>query len=292
MKASKKAKGSLRLRCKEPLAKGIRRLARSQIDAACRILEGSEEPHKAVHEARKSLKKLRALLALVAPEFGHEAFCKEKQTFQKAARLLAPLRDADVQVHSLDTLIQQGGLEPGDFAKVRGALQSTADQLARKARRPAHHAAEILQGARGRIRCWPLGRLEWKHLVKEIRRTYRKGRTSLETHRQEQTPETFHAWRKRVKELWYDLRIVESMLPDTGAERIALCDEIGEIAGNAHDLVVLRETLLAQKAGPKAALIIGEIEVRLPELQQAALARGNRLYAETPGAFTRRFLER
>ncbi|MEI6562231.1 MAG: CHAD domain-containing protein [Verrucomicrobiota bacterium] len=290
MKAAKKAKTPLRLHSDEPLPKGIRRLARSQIDAACRFLEGGGEPHTAVHEARKALKKLRALLQLIAPEFGRKAFRAEKQRFQDAARLLAPLRDADAQVRALDGLLQSGGLATADFAEMRKPLAAATDRLARAAGRPKRRAAELLRLARGRIRRWPLDDLEWSRLAKEIRRTYRKGRKALEIHQREQTLETFHAWRKRAKELWYHLRIAQALLPEAVAERIALCGEIGEIAGNARDLALLHTTLLAQKDGVERALLIGEIEVRLPELQQAALERGTRLYAENPGAFAKRLL--
>jgi len=288
MKAPKKTKASLRLRSKEPLAKGVRRIARGQIDATCLVLQGSEEPHKAIHEARKALKKIRAILRLVAPEFGRKQFRAERLPFQDAARLLAPLRDADVRVASLDALIQRGKLEPGDFSKVRGELEAAAARLARGAARPKRRSVEILRLARGRVRRWPLGDLEWKNLVKEIRRVYRKGKTCLELYQREQTPETFHAWRKRVKELWYHLRIVRALLPEAVAKQIALFGEIGEIAGNARDLVMLRETLSVRKTDVETALLIGEIDVRLPELQQAATERGVQLYAEKPGVFAKR----
>ena len=288
MKAAKKAKASLRLQREKPLAKEIRRVARAQIDAACRILASDEEPRHAVHEARKALKKIRAILRLVAPEFGRKPYRVEKRLFQDAARLLAPLRDAEARVKSLDALLQLGKLEPGDFSKVRETLEAVAERLAREANLPKSRAVEILGLARRRVRRWPLGELEWKDLVKEIRRAYRKGRTCLELYQQEQTAETFHAWRKRVKELWYHLRIVEDLLPEAVAKQIDLFGEIGEIAGNARDLAMLRETLSARKADVETALLIGEIDVRLPELQQAATERGVRLYADKPGVFAKR----
>ena len=175
---------------------------------------------------------------------------------------------------------------------MRAGLEAEADRLARGVRRPMRRAAEMLRLARGRVRRWPLGDLEWKHLAREIRRTYRQGRKALETYQREKTPEAFHAWRKRVKELWYHLRIAENWLPKTVGEQIARCDEIGEIAGNAHDLFLLRETMFARKAGAEAARLSAAIEVRMEELQQAALECGIRLHAEKPGAFAQRLLSR
>ena len=286
----KQGKATLQLRSRESLKSGIRRIARSQINAAIHILKGKETPEIAVHEARKSLKKIRATLQLVASEFGRKQFCTEKKCFHDASQLLAPLRDADVKFKTLDLLLKQGGFESEGFAHMRGELQATAERLARNASRPKSGAVKILRLAYTRVQQWPLDGLNWKHLEREIRQTYRKGRKALKVYHQKQTLETFHAWRKRVKELWYHLRIVEKLLPKAVAEWITLTGEIGEITGNARDLARLREMLLADKSGEKTSPLIDEIEARLPELQRAALKRGAHLYAEKPSDFAKRLL--
>ncbi|HWF33514.1 MAG TPA: hypothetical protein VG188_13265, partial [Solirubrobacteraceae bacterium] len=55
------------------LGAGLRRIALGQLDIAIEMLEGSERgrsPEQRVHEARKALKRLRALLRLVQDELG------------------------------------------------------------------------------------------------------------------------------------------------------------------------------------------------------------------------------
>jgi len=286
--ASKTAKSPLRLHRHKPLVREIRRIARGQIDTACRALESNEDPRRVVHEARKSLKKLRAILKLVAPEFGRRKYQAEKAVFQDAARLLAPLRDAEVRVETLDSLIKGAGLAPEDFAGVRGELDAATDRFAKASARPKHRAVEILRLARAHILRWPLNQLQWKDLAQEIKRSYRKGRKALRAYQREPSPVAFHAWRKRVKELWYHLRITENYLPDSFAKAIIQCDAIGELAGNAHDLTVLHETLTARKAGADTALLLGEIDVRMPDLYRAAIDNGVRLYAEKPRDFAKR----
>jgi len=292
MKSRTTAKATLRMHREEPLAREIRNVARGQIDAVCRVLEGSEDSCRAVHEARKSLKKLRAILRLVASEFSREQYQLEKRAYQEAARLLAPLRDAEVRVLTLDTLIQGAELDPADFAQLRGELQADTERLAHRLTRPKHRAVEILRTARRRIPRWPVRHLEWKPLEREIRRTYQKGRKALRRYQQEPTPECFHAWRKRVKELWYHLRITEKFLPEAVTKAIAPCEKIGELAGEAQDLAVLRETLSARNAGAENALLIGEIEVRLPEIYRSAVERGTSLYTEKPRDFMKRGCQR
>lgn len=288
MTATKIAKTALRLRPTESLPTGIRRIARRQIDTACRELQNEENPRRAVHESRKALKKLRAILQLAAPELGRKRQKQEKQAIRHAARLLAPLRDAEVQTLTLASLIETAKLPAKEFSEVSGILDAEVSRLHRQATRPARRAQEILRVARGRIRRWPLRGLEWESLEHEMRQTYRKGRKALEIFQQKPASEAFHAWRKRVKELWYHLRITQSYLPEEAADWIANVEAIGELAGNANDLAVLRETLSALQPNAQTARLIAEIDQRLPELHSAAAKRGTSFYAEKPRDFAKR----
>ena len=285
---TKPTKANLELRRREPLARGIRRIAREQIDTACRVLKEEEDPCRAVHESRKSFKKIRAILQLVAPEFGRRRLQQEKGFFREAARSLAPLRDAEVRLITLNQLIQTSKLAPGEFAAVGKELKATVLRQARSAAGPRRRVVAILHKARSRINRWPLGELERKHLEKEIRRAYKKGRKALRVYEKQPGDETFHAWRKRVKEIWYHLRIVQNLLPRDIKKELAALDATGELAGNAHDLAVLRDTLAAHKAGVQNALLIGEIDARLPGIHKAAIECGAPLFTKKPREFPAR----
>src|SRR5690349_18209809 len=104
MSAQRIRKPSFELRCKEPLATGIRRIARRQIDIEARGLKLDGDRHRAVHEARKSIKKIRACLRLVKREFGRARFRQENRRLRNAGQKLGPLRDSEVQIKALDKL--------------------------------------------------------------------------------------------------------------------------------------------------------------------------------------------
>lgn len=283
-------KGRGGIRPGESLAAGMRRLARRHLDAACRQLDHNPDTRQAVHETRKSLKKLRALLRLLAPELGREVYRREMRAFRDAARLLGPLRDAEVRLHTLDALIEKSHLVAADFAEIRDGLEAAALELSRQADEPKRRVGKRLELARKRVRTWPLGALREKNLAEEIRRTYRKGRKALRTSRREATnAPAFHAWRKRVKELWYHLRIAHVYLHPSAGARIAEIEAIGERAGEVNDLAVLRETLAAHPATPQTGRLIAAIDARLPVLQQEALEHGERFYAPKPRDFVRRY---
>src|SRR5262249_59732979 len=79
---------SFQLRPGEPLRKTTRRIVRKQIDAALEELTGANKGPRdeAVHEARKSLKRVRAVLRLVRPVIGEKAYRRENTCFRDAAR--------------------------------------------------------------------------------------------------------------------------------------------------------------------------------------------------------------
>ena len=49
----------------------VKRVASEQLDIVCaKVLDGSSDPHEAVHEARRALRRLRALLGLIQHDLG------------------------------------------------------------------------------------------------------------------------------------------------------------------------------------------------------------------------------
>src|SRR3954468_11881604 len=93
-----------KLKSREPLPDGLKRVFREQIESA---LELCRHPAKqrgvTVHEVRKHLKKLRAAMRLAIGEVGKNRQVREDRCVRKIGRLVSDLRDAQVR---LLTLIQ------------------------------------------------------------------------------------------------------------------------------------------------------------------------------------------
>ena len=82
---------------------GVRRIARDQLDMSIERLEGhtDEDLGTAVHETRKSLKRMRATVRLARDELGDEAYRRENIAFRDAARRLGGARDSQVLLETL-----------------------------------------------------------------------------------------------------------------------------------------------------------------------------------------------
>ena len=268
-----------RLKQGEPVPEGIARIARGRIDHAIEAL--GEATEEGVHEARKDMKKLRALLRLVRGDIGEKTFRRESDFFRDAARELSGVRDADVMVATLADLESRYEADEADTGPIRQRLEARRLQTAGGGRHEAARTVVAMLGeARARVGDWPLERDGFEPFEDGLRRTYRRGRRDWRAALKEPSTENLHEWRKRAKDLWYHcLLLQESWKPVMGA----LADEAHELSdrlGDDHDLAVLLEF--------GAEPLEGLIASRRQELQQEAFAYGARLYADKPKAFVRR----
>jgi CHAD domain-containing protein len=285
------ASRSYKLKEGEAVPRGIARIARGRIDHALDELEGKTEssPEEAVHEARKDMKKLRAVVRLVRAEIGDHVYRRENACFRDAGQELSGVRDADVMLSTLAKLEKE--IPSAAAGDLRQALEAHKLRAAGGTRQQASaQVVEILTTARRRVGRWPLDEDGFEAVAGGLERIYRRGRKDFRIARAEPTTENLHEWRKRVKDLWYHLTILRAAWPPV---MDALADEahaLSEHVGDDHDLSVLL-AWAEEHAPASAAAIAGPVERRRGELQAGAFELGARLYADNPGAFMRR-LER
>ena len=273
-----------RLERDEPIPEGIARVAYGRIDNALDELDGQTDSsaEKAVHNARKDMKKLRALLRLVRGETGDQTYRAESATFRDAGRELSGVRDADVMIATLGSL----ALAPEEDGPLRQALEAHKIRTAAGGREQAAiTAVGIIEGARGRVAGWPLERNGFGTFAEGLRRIYRQGRRNMRAARKEPTAENLHEWRKRTKDLWYHLALLEAAWPPVMHTLADEAHQLSDRLGDDHDLAVLLEW--ASEHADSGAIEHGVGERRL-RLQGEAFAYGARLYADPPSVFVGR----
>lgn len=287
-------KGAYRLRPDEPAAAGIKRIADARArKAGKKLAEVEQEGATAIHGARKDLKKLRAVLRLIREPLGEKAYKKQNRRFRDAGRLLSDTRDAEVKVETLEDLEERFGAEflsaavaswRADLERERYAV--AADPGGQLAERVEKAAAKIAVG-RAEIKSWPLEKDSWKLLEPGVLSAYREGRKAFAAVRKEPRSDSVHEWRKRAKDLWYQLRILRDLWPAVLGETADQAHDLADLLGDHHDLAVLGEDLSERDLlEPEAVREL--IEHRQEELLGGALEIGARLYAEQPRAFRKR----
>jgi CHAD domain-containing protein len=274
-----------RLKAGEALPEGVALVAHGRIDHAVAELRGRSDSsvEEAVHEARKDLKKLRALLRMTRGELGEDTFRRENTCFRDAGRELAGVRDNDVMLETLMAL----DLPAGMGWELRKAIQDQRALGDGDGRRTAAAGVvAMLHEARGRVDQWPLERDSFDALHDGLERTYRRGRRDFRAVRSEPTVEALHEWRKRVKDLWYQHTLLRALWPPVMQAVGGEAHELANRLGDDHDLAMLADWVREHaEAEPEFS---EAVERRRSELQDEAMALGERLYADKPSAYLRR----
>jgi CHAD domain-containing protein len=100
--------------------------------------------------------------------------------------------------------------------------------------------------------------------------------------------ENVHEWRKRAKDLWYQLRILRDAWPELLGVTVDQAHQLTDLLGDHHDLAVLADDLQSRHDLSDRDAFEDAIAQRQEELVEAALETGRRLYAEKPKAFRQR----
>jgi CHAD domain-containing protein len=286
---------SFRLDPEETIAAGIAASAREQLDRALAELgDPKRDRHVAIHEARKCCKRLRGLLRLARSGLGDKVYRRENAALRDAARRLSTLRDAEALLETYDRLGERFAdeIDRRRIVPVRRVLAARRTELSEGdlAAAVAAFSAD-LRAVRERVPSWPEVD-DFAPLSSSLKRTYKRARKAMQATYDAPSSERFHDWRKRVKYHRYHLELLAGLWPRQIEARREEVKALGGRLGDEHDLAVLEATLRAADAsfGERSArALLNLAGQRRAELRAAMRPLGQRLFAERPGAFARRF---
>jgi CHAD domain-containing protein len=264
------------------------------IRAARRIAASSEEnPEQAVHEYRKSIRRARSVLALLRPSLGRTATRGMTEELKRAFRDTGLLRDRDVLVATLSGL---AGDDPVLFVEAA----EFAARLSEGPDRPT--PAKTLRGAAPILKLLPAA-LEvtlprdysTPDLERGLTRSFRRTRQSLTRAVETRADADFHEWRKRVKDLRYQVELLASSGSRLLKRREKALGELARELGGVTDLSVLcRElealSLPAPAPEGQGVRLLERGRELVRQRADALLSRGTELFAEAPRDFALRVL--
>jgi len=289
-----------RLLAHEPLSMGTRRLLRELGEQIIACPSAPDADHStALHEARKSCKRARAVLRLVRDHLGDEVYARENQRFRDAARLLAGARDSWVMLSLVDRLVAEddGLLEDASLVAFRAQLveRQRADGSRTAGGTDVWEMVEAMMGEglaelHGRAQ----GSLGVQDLCRGVRRVYAQARHALRRSRVGQVPEHLHEWRKQVKYLWHQVEVLTEMWPQLLTPLAAELHLLADYLGDDHDLVVLRSVAVDARrelGGPPALQrLLEQIDDRRRVLAALAMPLGARMFTDPPAIVARRLV--
>jgi CHAD domain-containing protein len=284
-----------RLKLRERLPDGLKRVFREQIESALKLCRHpAKQRGVTVHEVRKHLKKLRAAMRLAVGAVGKNQYACEDRCVRKIGRLVSDLRDAQVRLQTLIQLRAETAKrsEESPFPRIEELLSLERESFSAAFDGWQKQAIPQLERVEARLLKWPLEDLTWKQICAAVAKIYKRGQRALAKTIDDPEPEKFHAWRKRVKDLWYQLRILQPLNRVVLEEMAHDAEVLGELLGHEHDFDFLWARL-ERESGDEAlrdelACLQKLIRKQGKRLRTNALELGRRFYAEPVKAFAKR----
>lgn len=284
---------------KKPFGDEIRRAGLELIDDTITILRDQPSgSHEAVHEARKRLKRLRALYRLVrkvASDFARE----ENIRFRDIARSLAFARDATALVETAEYL------EAFALSDTQGeALRSITVMLRERRDDALDHEARLDEAIAAAIVGCKTGRekLEALSLPDDLKKTSKlvrtgwakqrvKARQALSSCREQADVEHFHDLRKAGQTYWMHLGLMRRLWPSAMRAKRADTKRLVDILGHEHDLSILAAVADREPDrfgnGERLALLLDAIIERQQALRAEALELADEVFSESAGTESR-----
>ncbi len=303
---------SLQLGESEPLGVGVKRVTMEQLKhAAGGYLSVNGVFGSAVHESRKSIKQVRALLRLVRGELSDRIYDFENESLRDTARVVAEIRATQGVLNAATAIREIYGelLAEGTFEEMILRLGHRRDLSELKALEDPNLVGRVvrsLERAYHRYSSWPTEpearkvygygiRDSYEALAPGLGATFGRGRHTMVAAYRGGAPGDFHSWRKRVKDLRHQMEFLAPLWPEVVVGTAMTLERLGTLLGEDNDLAELVR-LLGDRPdlcpNPRERSLFRALaHQRRSELEVAAEILGRRVYAEKPKAFSHRFGE-
>jgi len=286
---------AFRLKKGAPVATEVRRIVLRQLEVAVSELHtvGDPQSDEAVHDARRRVKKIRAIIRLVRPVLD-KAYRSVDDDLRTVAHMLAPVADGRGIIETLDELARRYGkaLPPRTIEAARkGVIRhgARADRDAAE-RGILEVAAGTLRSERKRIKHWHMSAQGFRAIGPGLEESYRRARRMMIVAWSRPKPSHFHTWRRYVKDHWFHVRLLEGRCGYhlVGYER--RIEALDGVLGEYHNVILLRDVLVTDVDLPReeTARCLRVVARYQRLLRRHAELLGVRIYTERPRRFVRR----
>lgn len=224
------------------LGNNVREIVGEQIEKSLKVLSAKPNHASSIHETRKSMKRIRAIIKLVRPALSKSLYRQENQRFRAIANQLSHARDSDVLIETLLKLesTSDSGAQSSIVALRRYVETITTKNEAVKASAVASAREALGEAAKNYEHFEPV--TDSLSIIKAgLRVCYRQARRARRTAYESNIDEAFHEWRKPVQLHWRHMSLLSNAWPDMFKARIELARTLSQLLGDDHDLSVLME---------------------------------------------------
>ena len=275
-----------------PLGDEVRRIASELLTDASELLEKQPDgPHEAIHDARKDIKRLRALYRLVAAGFPDTA-AAENDRLSDIGRSMSRFRDSAALVETTEYLEGQTEQKSAKAAirRLEKLLIERRDAIAddeHQIRRTVMEAVQSLGAAADAVQDFELPSLR-KHAIACLahgwRKTAKRAIAALEACEHTDEDEPFHELRKRSQDRFMQATLLRSAWSSGMLSIQRQAKALVDLLGHEHDLAVLVHHIDQQESlgATDRQRVLEAIEAQRRKLQARARADGAETFNEKP----------
>lgn len=292
-----------------PLGFAVQEALLGEYDVAIDMLRHERDRSTAVHEARKSTRRARALLRLVRDETGHRIYREENVVLRDAARVMTAARSATVLRHTAGATAERAGVPPATMEPLLAGLGIRLEAELEPMATGSPALVDLLTAllcSRARIASWPLldagpdrGRWtrrpirdEFAAVAPGIQRVYGRGRRAMSAAGKEPSSASYHEWRKRVRFLRFQMEALHGLWRPVMGGLAKSLDQLAETLGEEHDQAELAELIHTEPElvpdYPTRTALLRAIAERQLDLRSGTHRLGARIYHESPTDFVGR----
>jgi CHAD domain-containing protein len=279
----------------KPLVDSVRKIGSEHAVGILSYLSGNVSQGEKIHQARKAIKRLRALLGLIRPAISNSVYRTSQEDLKKVARSVAGLRDAQAMLGTVTKIgVHDPTLGAGPVAKaLRARLEEQCKPCGHKVDRSVMTAARRTVKKVGEaFQQLSISDESFLPIARSLENNYRNALQAFAYALENGKDEAFHEWRKRVQRHWRYLQLLEAAWPKGIQPHIVLAHDLSETLGDDHDFFVLA-TLVEKEAanlGSKKAVkqYAARCREHQQELREKATLLGKQCFAEKPRSFATR----
>jgi CHAD domain-containing protein len=233
---------------------------------------------KAIHDIRVLMKKSRAVLKLIHSQIDDESFQRDYLALRQVGRVLCTWRETSVHRKTLKDIKKEYPdifLQLEDNEKIM-MLMKKPDSLLEvtpESRQDVEQINELLRKAAYRIRFQSMGNLIPQQLLKELEMIYDCVADNYLICRNSPKPANIHEFRKRAKDLLYQLFFFRPLNPSVIKDLEKKLDSITQFLGKYNDLSQIVTILDYKYNALQNAPALDELMVAIREQQDKYLAR-------------------
>jgi CHAD domain-containing protein len=243
------------------------------------LLKASVVPgEKVVHDVRVNMKKLRAVLKLIAAQIDKESFDREIHAFREVGRIMSSWRETSVCRKTLKEIRKD---EPALFLKlIENEKLSSLLKKPEPVQEPSEETKaalleinDLLTKAGFRLRFQAMDKFDPQLLIRELEITYDKVTDIYLTSRNSLKPATIHEFRKRAKDFLYQICFFRPLNPPVinGIEKSL--ESMTQNLGKYNDLTQLIRALGYKYQSETNLPAMDELVIKIRERQDRYLEK-------------------